>query len=112
MPRPLNLNKRACVVTSQLGIAKSWLSSLRDMVDWEGLRSWLPPRWVFGAAGAAVAGYLVYKTVRIVRTDCDMSLMSKRLRPRYFSGRVVWVTGASSGSQSALRSSYHRSDIE
>ncbi|CAI8018455.1 Dehydrogenase/reductase SDR family member 7, partial [Geodia barretti] len=76
--------------------------SLRDMVDLEAVRSWLPPSWVLATAGSAVVAYLIYKSVRILRTDCDLTLMSKSLRPQYFSGRVVWVTGASSGIGEAL----------
>jgi hypothetical protein len=79
-----------------------FLKSLRGQMDWETFRSWLPPSWVLLAAGSAVGAYLVYKSVRILRTDCDLTLMPKRLRPDYFSGRVVWVTGASSGIGKAL----------
>ena len=75
---------------------------LNDFVDWEVVRSWLPPSWVLAIAGSAVAAYLIYKSVRILRTDCDLTLMSKSLRPQYFSDRVVWVTGASSGSKKKL----------
>ena len=78
-------------------------SSLQDM-DWEAVGSWLPPSWVLATAGSAVAAYLIYKSVRILRTDCDLTLMSKSLRAQYFSGRVVWVTGASSGSERAMTS--------
>ena len=80
------------------------MAGVWDMVDLEAVRSWLPPSWVLATAGSAVVAYLIYKSVRILRTDCDLTLMSKSLRPQYFSGRVVWVTGASSGSERALTS--------
>ena len=71
-----------------------FLSSLKDLMNWEDLKPWL-----MAATGSVVAAYLVYKAVRILRTDCDLTLLSKRLKPRYFTGKVVWVTGASSGSK-------------
>jgi short-subunit dehydrogenase len=74
-----------------------FLSSLKEQVDWDGIRPWLLP-----AAGTVLAAYLVYKAVRILRTDCDLTLMCKRLKAGYFNGKVVWVTGASSGIGEAL----------
>ena len=71
-----------------------FLGSLKEQVDWESIKPWLLP-----AAGTVLAVYLVYKAVRILRTDCDLTLMSKRLKAGYFNGKVVWVTGASSGSK-------------
>ena len=71
-----------------------FLGSLKEQVDWEGIKPWLIP-----AAGTVLAFYLAYKSVRILRTDCDLTLMSKRLKAGYFEGKVVWVTGASSGSK-------------
>ena len=62
-------------------------------VDWESFKPWLVP-----AAGAVVAAYLLYKVVRIARADCDLTLLSRRLKAGYFTDKVVWVTGASSGS--------------
>ena len=77
-----------------------FLSSLKDLVKWESLQPWLPEAWVLKiAVGSVIGAYLVYKAVRILRTDCDLTLLSKRLKPLYFSGKVVWVTGASSGSK-------------
>ena len=52
----------------------------------------------FVPALTVVAAYLVYKVVSIVRADCDLTLLGKRLKAGYFSGKVVWVTGASSNS--------------
>ena len=53
----------------------------------------------FVPALTVVAAYLVYKVMSIVRADCDLTLLGKRLKAGYFSGKVVWVTGASSGSE-------------
>ena len=75
------------------------LSFWKDQMDLETLKSWLPPSLVLGAAGSVAAAYLIYKAVKILRTDCDLTLMNKRLKAGYFKGKVVWVTGASSGSK-------------
>ncbi len=42
--------------------------------------------------------YLLYKLVVFVRADADLTLLSRTLDTRYFDNKVVWVTGASSGS--------------
>ena len=73
-----------------------FLSSLKEQVDWDCIKPWLLP-----AAGTVLAAYLAYKAVKILRTDCDLTLMCKRLKAGYFNGKVVWVTGASSGSKSS-----------
>ena len=49
--------------------------------------------------------YLLYKVVVFVRADADLTLLSRTLDTRYFDNKVVWVTGASSGSELLL----HRS---
>ena len=43
--------------------------------------------------------YLLYKVVVFVRADADLTLLSRTLDTRYFDNKVVWVTGASSGSE-------------
>lgn len=43
--------------------------------------------------------YLLYKAFRLYVADGDLTVMSSSLKPGYFKGRVVWVTGASSGSK-------------
>ena len=53
----------------------------------------------FVAALTAAAVYLVHKAIRIIRADCDLVLLSKHLKASYFLDKVVWVTGASSGSK-------------
>ena len=70
--------------------------------DWdlESLGSWA---WVLGVAGSVAAAYLIYKAVKILRTDCDLTLMNKTLKAGYFKGKVVWVTGASSGSKCCMQ---------
>ncbi len=42
---------------------------------------------------------LLYRVVVFVRADADFTLLSKTLDTRYFDNKVVWVTGASSGSE-------------
>ncbi len=44
--------------------------------------------------------YLLYKVVVFARADADLTLLSKTLDSKYFDNKVVWVTGASSGSES------------
>ena len=46
--------------------------------------------------------YLLYKVVVFVRADADLTLLSRTLDTRYFDNKVVWVTGASSGSELLL----------
>lgn len=63
-------------------------------VDWQCIKPWLLP-----VAGSLAAACALYKLVKIARADSDMSLLCKKLKPSYFSEKVVWVTGASSGSE-------------
>ncbi len=42
---------------------------------------------------------LLYKVVVLVRADADLTLLSRTLDTLYFDNKVVWVTGASSGSE-------------
>ena len=39
----------------------------------------------------------LYRLVRFVTADADLSLLSYSLKPEFFKDKVVWVTGASSG---------------
>ena len=39
------------------------------------------------------------KLVQLARADADLTVLSSKMKPQYFQGRVVWVTGASSGSK-------------
>lgn len=41
--------------------------------------------------------YLVLKAVQFYRADADLTALASKMKPEYFKGRVVWVTGASSG---------------
>ena len=41
--------------------------------------------------------YLVYKVLRFATADGDLNLLSHSLKPHFFKGKVVWVTGSSSG---------------
>ena len=69
-------------------------------LDWTELKKWVLP-----TLGSIIAVYLFYKVLRMLRADCDLTLLNMRLKPGYFAGKVVWVTGASSGSRS--HTSYH-----
>ena len=42
--------------------------------------------------------YVVYKAILLYNADGDLTVVSSSLKPDYFRGKVVWVTGASSGS--------------
>ena len=53
--------------------------------------------WLFLVSGVVV-GYLVLKLVKLARADADLTVLGSKMKPQYFQGRVVWVTGASSGS--------------
>ena len=92
--RQAKLMTREVHVTTSHAPRLCIMVTLKEAVDWESLRPWLLP-----SAGTLVAAYLLYKAVRILRTDCDLTLMCKWLKASYFTGRVVWVTGASSGSE-------------
>ena len=49
-------------------------------------------------AGLAVLlVYLAYKLFKFVKADADLTLLGCSLKPGFFEGKVVWVTGASSG---------------
>ena len=43
--------------------------------------------------------YLIIKVVRFMFSDCDLTLMSCKIRPEYYQNRVVWLVGASGGSK-------------
>ena len=47
-----------------------------------------------------MVGYLVLKLVQLARADADLTVLGSKMKPQYFQGRVVWITGASSGSKS------------
>ncbi len=59
--------------------------------------------WWLPLLTAAVAAYAVYKLFVFATADGDLTVLSRKLNAGYFSGKVVWVTGASSGSKSATR---------
>lgn len=46
--------------------------------------------------------YLIHKCLTFLRTDCDLHTYHLRTPPRYFTGKVAWITGASSGIGLAL----------
>lgn len=47
----------------------------------------------------AILCYIVYKLLVFFRADGDLTVISKRMKPEYFKGKVIWITGASSGSE-------------
>ena len=49
-----------------------------------------------------IVAYLLYKVFLFANADADLALLSKRIKPSYFKGKVVWITGASSGSKYSL----------
>ena len=49
-----------------------------------------------------IVAYLLYKVFLFANADADLALLSKRIKPSYFKGKVVWITGASSGSKFSL----------
>jgi len=46
--------------------------------------------------------YTLYKLLRFLNTDCDLALASCSLPAGAYKGKVVWITGASSGIGEAL----------
>ena len=51
------------------------------------------------AVCSVVVGYVLFKVFQLWRADGDLAVMASKMKPEYFKGRVVWVTGASSGSK-------------
>jgi len=56
--------------------------------------------WIVLILGV-LGGYLLFKLFKLYNADGDLLTLSKTMRPKYFRDKVVWVTGASSGSKSA-----------
>lgn len=55
---------------------------------------------VFGWLGIAVSCVLVIQLLRLLRADCDLTLEFYARwgkQPKALRGKVVWITGASSG---------------
>ena len=50
-----------------------------------------------------IAAYLLYRAYIFATADADIALLNKRLKAGYFKGKVVWITGASSGSEFSNR---------
>lgn len=46
-----------------------------------------------------IVAYLLYSFYQFATADADIALLRKRLKPGYLKGKVVWITGASSGSK-------------
>ena len=47
----------------------------------------------------ALVGYVLYKLLQLYRADGDLTVLNSSMKPEYFKGRVIWITGASSGSK-------------
>jgi chemotaxis methyl-accepting protein methylase len=58
--------------------------------------------WWWVAVLVAIVSYIAYKALVFFRADGDFTVISKRLKPEYFKGRVIWITGASSGSEYSI----------
>lgn len=54
------------------------------------------------AACIAVAAWFLRRLYRLITGDCDLSTLTARLKTTTFRGKVVWITGASSGIGAAL----------
>ncbi|PXF41395.1 Dehydrogenase/reductase SDR family member 7B [Gracilariopsis chorda] len=57
---------------------------------------------VIGVACVVVGACLARRFFRFIRGDCDLKTLSARINTRSFQGKVVWITGASSGIGAAL----------
>ena len=54
--------------------------------------------WLLALTGGVFV-YFVLKVVQLCRADADLTVLGSKMKPQYFEGKVVWVTGASSGSK-------------
>lgn len=59
--------------------------------------------WVLSVTAVLVL-FLLYKLVILATADGDLTVLSKSMNPAYYKDKVVWVTGASSGSELCLLS--------
>lgn len=57
---------------------------------------------VFGIVAFLVVVYGVVQLFRLLRADCDLTLLAKEMKPSYFVGKCVWIIGASGGSKYAV----------
>lgn len=55
--------------------------------------------WLAVAAAVILALVFLRKLFLLLTGDADLTLLSKSLVPNFFKDKVVWVTGASSGSE-------------
>ena len=65
-----------------------------DMAGWCVATCWL------AVAAAVILVFVFLRKIFLLLTgDADLTLLSKSLIPNFFRNKVVWVTGASSGSE-------------
>lgn len=55
--------------------------------------------WWWVVVLVVIISYIAYKVLVFFAADGDFTVISKRLKPEYFKGKVIWITGASSGSK-------------
>lgn len=55
-----------------------------------------------GAACAAIVAWSVRRIFRVLTGDCDTRTMSATIKNNFFSAKIVWITGASSGIGASL----------
>ena len=58
--------------------------------------------WLAVSVAVILALVLLRKVFLLVTGDADLTLLSKSLVPDFFRNKVVWVTGASSGSETDI----------
>ena len=63
------------------------------------VRGTVATMWPWWRVQVAILSYIAYKLFVFFRADGDFTVISKRLKPEYFKGKVIWITGASSGSE-------------
>ncbi|CAN8068922.1 unnamed protein product [Agarophyton chilense] len=57
---------------------------------------------ILGISCVAAGAWLARRLFRFLTGDCDLKTLSACINPRTFHGKVVWITGASSGIGAAL----------
>lgn len=58
--------------------------------------------WLLLVIQGLFVALALYKLIQLYLADGDLTVLSSSMKPEYFKDRVVWVTGASSGSELML----------